>query len=159
MGEHLGSILGVKSMLSRLVYMSDAAADFKTDEVSEILDRSRKNNAAVGISGLLIFHERRFFQILEGSASTIKTCFARIMHDKRHVKQIILESGPAKARAFGQWRMAYARIEDLPAENRNAVFSIYDMVPRNSEERGNDEAVRLRVRDFLASYERLKTAS
>ncbi len=142
-------------MLSRLVYMSNAAANFKADDVLQILDTSRRNNAAAALSGVLIFHERRFFQVLEGDRHALVTCFNRIARDKRHANTVVLESGDAQARAFGNWRMAYARVEELPPECRHAVFSLYDMVPRNSEDRGNDEAVRLRVRDFLASCHNL----
>ena len=146
-------------MFHRLVYLSDAAPSFQVSELPQLLTVSRANNERDGLTGLMIFHERRFFQVLEGDMNAVMTCFNRIMRDPRHENLFMIETTAAQTRAFGQWRMAYEQVSDLPVELRQTVFSIYDMVPPNSEERGDDDTVRLRVRDFLASYEKLKISA
>lgn len=145
-------------MLSRLVYISNASAAFREDELPGILKVSRRNNERDGLSGLMMFHERRFFQILEGEMNAVMGCFNRIMRDARHDSLMMLETGAVEARAFGQWQMAYKDVQKLPQDMRHAVFSIYDMVRPDSDERGDDAAVRVRVRDFLASFETLKVS-
>ncbi|MCH9825428.1 MAG: hypothetical protein K0U50_09000 [Alphaproteobacteria bacterium] len=52
--------------------------------------------------------------------------------------------------------MAYQDAQSMPKDMRHAVFSIYDMVPPDSDERGDVASVRTRVRDFLASFDTLK---
>lgn len=143
--------------IHRLVYLSDARAGLKTDDLSMILEKARQNNARLGLTGILLFHDGRFFQVLEGEMATVMTCFNKIMQDERHTAVSILTAGPAEMRAFPGWRMGYANMEELPAQARSAAFSIYDLIPPNSEERGDDEAVHGQVRDFLASYEQFNT--
>ncbi|WP_298675204.1 BLUF domain-containing protein [uncultured Lentibacter sp.] len=145
-------------MLSRLVYISNASAFFQESELPDILAVSRNNNARDGLTGLMVFHRGRFFQVLEGEMDNVMACFNRIMRDGRHDRLVMIETGPVEARAFGQWRMAYERVETMPQKLQQAVFSIYDMIPPDSEDRGEDAAVRLRVRDFLASFETLKVS-
>lgn len=145
-------------MLGRLVYVSDAAAQFKVGDLPEILTISRHNNERDGLTGVMVFHEGRFFQVLEGEMGAVMGCFNRIMRDPRHARLMMIETGQVEARAFGQWRMGYARTEDMPRPLQHAVFSIDDMVPPDSEARGDVAGVRKHVRDFLASYDTLKAS-
>ena len=146
-------------MLSRLVYISSAAGSFNAAELPDILTVSRHNNARDGLTGVMVFHEQRFFQVLEGEMEAVMGCFNRIMRDERHDRLVMIETGPVEARAFGQWRRAYERYRDMPADMQHAVFSVYDLVPPDSEQRGDDQDVRKQVRDFLASYEKLNVSS
>ena len=43
-------------MLNRLVYVSNASAFFREEELLEILKVSRRNNERDGLSGLMVFH-------------------------------------------------------------------------------------------------------
>ena len=143
-------------MLNRLVYVSNASAFFREEELLEILKVSRRNNERDGLTGLMVFHEGRFFQIIEGEMDAVMRCFNRIMRDGRHDDLVMIETGQVEERSFGQWRMAYQDAQSMPKDMRHAVFSIYDMVPPDSDERGDVASVRTRVRDFLASFDTLK---
>jgi Sensors of blue-light using FAD len=50
----------------QIIYSSEAATPMQTDDLQELLDRSRRSNAAKGITGALIYAEGSFLQILEG---------------------------------------------------------------------------------------------
>ena len=86
----------------------------------------------------------------------VMRCFNSIMRDGRHDDLVMIETGQVEERSFGQWRMAYQDAQSMPKDMRHAVFSIYDMVPPDSDERGDVASVRTRVRDFLASFDTLK---
>ncbi|MCF8509094.1 MAG: BLUF domain-containing protein [Hyphomonadaceae bacterium] len=45
---------------------------------------SRSNNSARGLTGMLLFHDGCFFQVLEGGADTLERTFATISRDTRH---------------------------------------------------------------------------
>jgi hypothetical protein len=49
-----------------LVYGSQAKPEILNDEVLEILEKSRHNNAKVSMTGLLLFRAPRFLQVLRG---------------------------------------------------------------------------------------------
>ena len=98
------------SPLLRVVYVSrsllpepDAEA-----ELERILVRAHRGNAALGITGALLFSEDCFAQALEGPPETVEAVFEAIQCDPRHTEVVVLEAAPVPAREFGAWSMAYA---------------------------------------------------
>ena len=70
----------------------------------------------------------------------------------------MVEVSDAKTRAFPEWRMGFQEPQELQPEQRGAVFSVFDLVPPNSEFRGDDANVRNYIRTFLAGFQRLNAA-
>lgn len=73
-----------------------------------ILETSRKNNAAVDITGALLFNGEAFAQVLEGPRDAVDVAFAKIRFDERHSDVVILEEAFHPERHFSNWSMAYA---------------------------------------------------
>lgn len=95
----------------RIVYMSrNAVAEAPlAGEVERILAASRRNNAAEGVTGALLFNRDIFAQVLEGPPAAVERTFERIQRDPRHDAVMVLEAGPAgEGRAFADWSMALA---------------------------------------------------
>lgn len=65
-------------MIYQIVYISSSPEPLETSQVSDILGSSRINNARDGITGLLVYHDQLFFQVLEGNRSVVEHCYARI---------------------------------------------------------------------------------
>lgn len=95
--------------MHRLIYISSTRTAFADSELEEILRISRRNNAAVGVTGLLIAGGRRFLQVLEGTEDAIDTVFQRIKQDPRHHAVVVLSRSAIAAPNFAQWSMGYAR--------------------------------------------------
>lgn len=97
--------------LYRLIYCSRnciSGTQAKTiDEITAILDASRNNNAACGISGALMFNSGIFAQVLEGPRSAIESAFERIQRDARHNEVNILVFEAVNHRVFPFWSMAF----------------------------------------------------
>ena len=95
----------------RIVYCSrnmigDMGQD-QTEQVAQILKKSRANNAAKGVTGALLYNEDYFAQVLEGPQQEIETIFERIQCDPRHGDVAVLECTPAAQRDFPEWSMAH----------------------------------------------------
>jgi len=86
--------------LHRLVYMSTAVGVLRADELDKVYLRAKASNAAAGITGLLLFYEGTFLQLLEGPAAGISSLMQKLRRDKRHANLIILESSPIETRIF-----------------------------------------------------------
>ncbi|HVG15941.1 MAG TPA: BLUF domain-containing protein [Chitinophagaceae bacterium] len=93
-----------------LVYLSAAAPFFKEEDLKEILFKSRKNNTRAGITGLLLFHEGNFIQVLEGNKADISALYERIALDHRHKLLIKLVDEPTEKRNFPDWSMGYKAV-------------------------------------------------
>ena len=77
-------------------------------ELERILARARQGNAALGVTGALLFSEDCFAQALEGPAPAVEEVFEAIQRDPRHADVAVLEAAPIPEREFGAWSMAYA---------------------------------------------------
>ena len=100
----------MQDMLSHLIYASRAAADFREHSIPVILERARSNNSQLAVTGMLLYIEGSFFQILEGPQHTVAALFEKISTDRRHslVTQIISE--PIAHRSFEEWTMGYSAL-------------------------------------------------
>lgn len=89
----------------RLLYISTARHPFTQPELDAVLRVSRRNNAAVDVTGLLIAGGRRFLQALEGPADAVQTTFERIAQDPRHYAIVELVREGVDTRQFPNWSM------------------------------------------------------
>jgi hypothetical protein len=98
------------SQLIHCIYSSKASPEFHESQIPQLLESARRNNAARDITGMLLYVEGNFFQILEGDESTVNAVFERIRGDTRHgrITQIIHE--PIFERAFSEWTMGFANV-------------------------------------------------
>jgi hypothetical protein len=92
-------------MLSHLVYVSTRTADCTDDQIQKILFSCRKNNAGIGITGVLLYSETNFVQYLEGDYKTIIGLYDRIKTDTRHKNVVMITSAPIQERSFPSWQM------------------------------------------------------
>jgi blue light- and temperature-responsive anti-repressor len=96
--------------LHRLLYASRIAntltAHRLESAVAQILEASQRNNALVGVTGLLLVHDGWFVQTLEGSEAAVRTVYGRISGDRRHYDLAFLGAESIEARAFGDWAMS-----------------------------------------------------
>jgi Sensors of blue-light using FAD len=90
-----------------LVYVSVASIEFSREKLTKLLSQSRHFNSENGITGLLLFDEGHFMQLLEGKKKMIENLMARIKKDSRHREVEILEEGTASDRQFSDWSMAF----------------------------------------------------
>ncbi len=90
--------------LTRLIYSSnhDGLA-FET--VDHILQKSRANNVASGITGAMVITDKHFTQILEGDRIAVSECFMRIIQDDRHRNIQVICAGDVEHRLFSEWSM------------------------------------------------------
>lgn len=112
-------------MLIRLIYASRARS-ISPDDVKEILKASRRNNAALGITGALCLSNGIFLQCLEGERMAVNSLYHRILLDERHHEPAILDFEEIVCRQFGEWSMGL--IHSVP-ENQ-ALFLKYAAGPQ-----------------------------
>lgn len=98
--------------LHELVYVSLAEHPMSSDELCSLLTQARAYNQAHGITGLLIYRDREFMQLIEGEQAEVMALFAHIERDGRHLQVYRLWDGPIPARSCLNWSMAYAELQD-----------------------------------------------
>ncbi len=92
-------------MLVRLMYASRAVASVDQEELVAILRKSKANNPALGVTGVLCFSEGVFLQVLEGGRSAVNRLYNRIASDERHTQVELLSYAEIGERRFAGWSM------------------------------------------------------
>jgi hypothetical protein len=93
--------------MQRLLYISTARTPLDQTEIDTLLRLSRRNNAAAGVTGLLVVGGRRFMQALEGPSDAVEAVYDRIRRDPRHFAVVMLARQPIEQRMFDGWAMGY----------------------------------------------------
>ena len=137
--------------MHRIIYISSAPRQMTAPELAALLAQSRRNNAARGLTGLLLYHDGSFLQILEGEEPALSECFDRIARDPRHRQLIVLWRGAAEARVFPEWQMGYARLSELFTAEAGGVISLHD-IASGGLAAGSDPTVERLVGRFLGSF-------
>jgi len=136
-------------MIYRLVYVSKTDHDMSTQEISEILNTARRNNTRDQLSGLLIYFDRKFLQVIEGPMAQLEQRFAKIENDLRHSRVRVMAKGKSPERIFPSWKMGYTDPEELSAERRASVFELDKLAGERRFEMGENERVQMLVKNFL----------
>ena len=95
-------------MVRQLLYASNTSRDTPDSVLDDILAASRRNNAGAGVTGMLLYVEGGFMQVLEGGEEAVGAIYDRICRDKRHWNTLVLLDRSAP-RAFSEWSMGFER--------------------------------------------------
>jgi hypothetical protein len=108
----------------QLAYISKATDEFNQDveeNIFNILETARKHNGDKGISGLLIYRNGYFLQLLEGNVDSVLQLYGKIATDSRHVQIRTLFKQESSLRLFPNWAMGFSKLEN---EELEAVTNI-----------------------------------
>jgi hypothetical protein len=95
--------------MRQLLYVSNTAQHVGVGELDDILTASRRNNALLGITGLLLFIDGGFLQMLEGEERAVRELYARVAADPKHINPQLMLDREVPVRAFPEWSMGFER--------------------------------------------------
>ena len=102
-----------QSPLYHLGYVSTEAVKFSEEALVALLSEARNANADRDVTGLLLYREGSFYQVLEGSESAVMATFHGIEGDPRHTEVRILFHGETDAREFADWKMGFLNLDGV----------------------------------------------
>ena len=116
--------------LYHLGYVSTEAVKFSEEALVALLSEARNANADRDVTGLLLYREGSFYQVLEGSESAVMATFHDIEGDPRHKEVRVLFNGETDAREFADWQMGFLNLDGVDVETLSG-FS--DFMTRDAE--------------------------
>ncbi len=103
-------------MLVRCLYASRATAEYPISKLVEsVVNASRANNPAKGITGFLCMSGSTFVQVLEGGRDEVCELFNAIIRDPRHENIRLLAYEEIRQRKFGSWSMGQVDLTKVNA--------------------------------------------
>lgn len=95
-----------------LVYNSHAVTHMTRMDIQDILDTSIAFNKQHDVTGLLLYRDKQFMQILEGEQDTVQFLYQRrICQDARHKNFEVIFSDFIVNRNFSDWQMGFHFVE------------------------------------------------
>lgn len=102
-------------MIHQLVYQSAAIRAFTEDELIELLQVARNKNPRYQVTGMLLYHEGAFIQVIEGGRLVVERLFDKVRRDPRHDAIRVLARAQVPERLFGEWSMGFLRVNETTA--------------------------------------------
>lgn len=100
-----------------LIYGSTSSKMMSSEELIELLHTSEHNNAKIGVTGMLLYKDGNFLQVLEGRKEVVLPLYDKITRDERHHSVLTIATRSIKRRNFEHWSMGFVNIADLRPEN------------------------------------------
>lgn len=96
--------------MHHIIYLSWAVAPFSTAQLQRLLTRARQRNAELAITGVLLYGNEQFMQVLEGEEDVVQELYAQIKQDPRHYNILTFANKVVAKRAFTEWTMAFQSV-------------------------------------------------
>jgi hypothetical protein len=141
--------------LISLVYSSTATAEFGDEELAQLLHVCRANNARLDVTGILLYRDGRFLQVLEGSREAVHSLMMAIARDPRHDDVRILLEDRVGERSFPEWTMAFEALSEQVSHEMPGYRVAFTDTDAHDEE---DERHTVRVLRELIRWFRVRAA-
>jgi len=100
-------------MLYNLCYVSSSKASLTAKDLEHLFHVNKRNNMELNISGILVYNNGNFLQILEGEKQKIDSLYKKISKDHRHSDIIKLISTSINERIFKDYENGFIIVNDI----------------------------------------------
>jgi hypothetical protein len=97
--------------LVHLIYVSHTPTELGSVELGRLLESSVRHNLAQHITGMLLYLNCSFMQVIEGEEAAVDETYSRILQDPRHTGIMLIERATIKTQSFGHWSMGFKRLQ------------------------------------------------
>jgi hypothetical protein len=117
----------VSKLLHQIAYVSLSVKPLSSAVLTNILEVSQRNNERDTITGVLMYHDGIFFQVIEGERAVVEHCYARILSDHRHQDLSLILSDTIEDLTFSHWAMQYAGPDEIQGHTNSSLQSLADL--------------------------------
>lgn len=94
-----------------LIYISSATKNMDDEALISLLEQSRTKNLNLNVTGMLVYKDGSFMQMLEGDQQTVLDLYNTITVDNRHKGVITMMTGDIQERNFENWSMGFCNMD------------------------------------------------
>jgi hypothetical protein len=95
------------------------------DDLVALLEQSRARNRQHSVTGMLLYAEGAFIQVLEGDAKDVETIYKSITLDERNAGHYVIEKSEITERNFPEWSMGFTDLTKVPADQLEGYSDIF----------------------------------
>jgi hypothetical protein len=109
-----------------LIYTSTASRLMSDVELNSLLTDCRACNSRDALTGMLLYKDGSFMQVLEGEKERVLLTFSRIQKDTRHKDIFLLRERELERRNFDGWSMGFKSVKNSDFENELGFSQLSD---------------------------------
>ena len=99
-----------------LVYASKATREMDTEALLSMLNQARDRNNRQNLTGMLLYANHCFFQVLEGDVKDVEEVYASIVEDSRNINNTLILKKVIDRREFPNWTMGFQQLGEEECE-------------------------------------------
>jgi hypothetical protein len=111
--------------LSHVIYRSIAIKAFSEKELLEMLKTFREKNKSLDVTGMLLYDDNVFFQVIEGEDAIISQLYDSIKKDSRHRLVTTLVKEEINARDFLNWSMGFYKVNQQQLNHMEGINDFF----------------------------------
>jgi len=123
-----------------LCYVSSSTKSLTASDLEHLFRVNKRNNTEHDVTGILIYNDGNFLQILEGKKLTIKNLFKKINNDQRHFNIIQLIDKPIEERIFHEYKSGFIHFEN--PKQKQELYNYIEWL-KEAEIKNVDEIIQL----------------
>jgi hypothetical protein len=100
-----------------LIYISAANQLMSDLELTDLLSQCRVRNSHDELTGMLLYKDGSFMQVLEGKKEDVFRTYERIQKDTRHKDIFLLREREIERRNFDGWSMGFKSVKSSDLES------------------------------------------
>lgn len=104
-------------MWQTISYVSTASTSLNNSDMAELFEFVKLKNNNLQITGILLYADGNFFQVLEGEKNQIKNIFDKIKQDARHYNVIKIFDREKTTTSFTKYHSSFSVVSD-PSNQR-----------------------------------------
>jgi hypothetical protein len=108
------------------VYTSVSNQRLSDDKLKDLLTKSRLKNESLKITGMLLYLDPFFIQVLEGEEETVSESYKTIKEDPRHHKVSLIYKKPIAERIFPNWTMGFNKVSNENLESIEGFSAFWE---------------------------------
>ena len=132
-------------MIKTICYISDSIEHESVDKLKTLYLKARANNQKYNITGVLIYNNQNFLQVLEGEEAIVNATYERIKFDRRHKNIFEVINTYIDERIFEDYNFGFTIID-----NKGGMRNLYDYLEwlREAEDKLANKVITM-VENFI----------
>jgi hypothetical protein len=107
-----------------LIYVSSATRPMGEQDLLDLLEQSRSRNLRQQVTGMLVYRDGAFLQVLEGESADVQDIYRSIVMDNRNTGHYLIAKEEITDRNFSNWSMGFKDLTKYPADQLEGYSDI-----------------------------------
>ena len=128
-----------------MIYVSSATKEMSPEDLQFILEQSNRNNQNRNVTGMLLYKNKTFMQVLEGEKENVENLYALITTDSRHRNLKLLVDEEIEQRNFSEWSMGFVNLE---GKEFHSLETVSEFLAPDSDQSKDPKSVKKLLKFF-----------